>query len=117
MAKTETFGLHHRVNAVQGRKNGDLEGLVLQQILHLSGKKAEYVYIRTAQELEEVLDQFYDSNYRYLHISCHGNPKEMALTLDTTGLLQIRDDGQPILKNRRLFVSACAVVNKNLPKR
>lgn len=89
---------------------------MLQKILHLSGKEAEYVYIRTAQELEEVLDHFYDSNYRYLHISCHGNAAEIALTLDTLDFSEFGRMAQPVLKNRRLFVSACAVVNKDLAK-
>jgi hypothetical protein len=52
-----------------------MEGQNLQQILHLSGKEAEYVYIRTVKELEEVLNQYYESNFRYLHISCHGNDR------------------------------------------
>lgn len=93
-------------------RSGHLEGQILQQILHLSGKEAEYVYIRTAKELEEVLDQFYDSNFRYLHISCHGNDREIALTLDTLKFAEFGEIVRPALKNRRLFVSACSVVNK-----
>lgn len=93
-------------------RSGHMEGQILQQILHLSGKEAEYVYIRTAKELEEVLDQYYESNFRYLHISCHGNDREIALTLDTLDFPKFGELVDPILKNRRLFVSACSVVNK-----
>jgi len=117
MAKTKPSVFIIESMRFKDEKNGDLEGLVLQQILHLSGKKAEYVYIRTAQELEEVLDQFYDSNYRYLHISCHGNPQRNGADAGHTGLLQIRDDGPAYTKRtEELFVSACAVVNKEFAK-
>jgi hypothetical protein len=93
-----------------------LEGRVLKQILSLSDKKAKYVYIRTAKELAEVLDQFYDSGFRYLHLSCHGNAKEIALTLDTLTFVELARFMEPILDGRRLFVSACSVVNEDLAR-
>ena len=49
------------------------EGRMISQILRLNDKKSEYYYIRTKRELKEVLDIFYDSKFRYLHISCHGS--------------------------------------------
>src|SRR5258708_36248933 len=116
MAKTKPSVFIIESLRFKDEKNGDLEGHVLQQILHLSEKEAEYVYIRTAQELEEVLDHFYESNYRYLHISCHGNTREIALTLDTLDFSQFGTMAQPVLKNRRLFVSACSVVNKEFAR-
>ena len=100
----------------EDERDGDLEGHLLQQMLHLSGKDAEYVYIRTARELEEVLDQFYESKYRYLHISCHGNRDELALTLDTLQFSAFGKMAHRALRNRRLFVSACAVVNRDFAK-
>src|SRR5229473_4394611 len=60
------------------------------------------------------LDRFYDSKKRYLHISSHGNPKNVCLTLNT---LTFRDFGslaKPYLYKRRLFFSACEVVNQSL---
>jgi len=114
MAKTKPSVFIIESLRFKDEQRGNLEGHLLQQILHLSGKVAEYVYIRTAREFEEVLDHFYDSNYRYLHISCHGNDSEIALTLDTLDFSQFGRLTQPVLKNRRLFISACDVVNHKL---
>lgn len=41
----------------------------------------KYIYIRTEAELSMALEEFKFSNYRYLHISCHGSDS-IALTLD-----------------------------------
>jgi len=45
------------------------KGKAISQMLALSGKECLYVYIRTRAELEAVLEQFWDSRYRYLHLS------------------------------------------------
>ena len=49
-------------------KNNMYEGKVLSQILELNGIESEYYYIRTKQELDEIVDKFEDSGYRYLHL-------------------------------------------------
>lgn len=53
------------------------EGKMLSHALRLSGKEPIYFYIRTRRELDEVLDFFEDSSYRYLHLSCHGSANSM----------------------------------------
>ncbi len=91
-----------------------LEGKILRDILALSGKRTEYIYIRTKKELKTALKQFYATQNRYLHISCHGNPKSVCLTLDEIGLEEFCELARPKLSNRRLFFSACEVVNEEL---
>jgi hypothetical protein len=49
------------------------EGQIISDILRLNKKQSKYYYIRTKKELRAVLDKFRDSNYRYLHLSCHAN--------------------------------------------
>lgn len=92
------------------------EGKLLTDILRMSRQiEVEYLYIRTRKELAVALKRFHDSNKRYLHISCHGNPAELGLTLDDVPFDEFVDDLAPHMDNsQRLFFSACSVVNENL---
>ena len=92
-------------------RNHRFEGRIISDILALSGKQCEYRYIRTKRELAEVLQQFSSSNYRYIHLSCHGGDNSVYTTLDR---IPFRDFGHliaPHIKKRRLFVSACSATN------
>lgn len=91
------------------------EGEILSQMLKLSGKeKTKYFYIRTERELDEIVDLFDESNYRYLHISCHANGKEMATTFDPVSYAKLGQMLAPCVKGRRVFVSACEMANDTL---
>lgn len=88
------------------------EGVIIQQILTLSDSlPVKYLYIRTEAELSMALGEFKDSGYRYLHISCHGSKNSIALTLDHLDFEDFVPIIAPYLNNRRLFFSACSVVN------
>lgn len=97
-------------------KNERFEGLFLSQILHLGNKKSIYYYIRTKKELKEVLKLFKESNYRYLHLSCHGDPTSIRTTLDPVRFSELNKLIQPYLERKRLFISACSAVNDNLAR-
>jgi hypothetical protein len=90
------------------------EGQLIANILDLNLIPSKYYYIRTKREILKVLALFDASNYRYLHISCHGSRTHLHLTLDD---LTFSETGN-ILKNhlpkRRLFLSACQATNENL---
>ncbi|RSC93096.1 hypothetical protein [Tenacibaculum singaporense] len=60
----------------------ELEGEFISQILHLSNIPSKYYFIRTEKELIEVLNIFKKSDYRYLHISSHGEKTSLDLALD-----------------------------------
>lgn len=95
--------------------NKRFEGRILHDILRLSGKESEYWYIRTWKELKEkVFQRFFDSGLRYLHISCHGNEDTIALTLDEVTFAEFGEEAKHYLDERRLFFSACQVVNRKL---
>jgi hypothetical protein len=64
-------------------------------------------YIRTAKELSELILEFRDSNFRYLHLACHGNAKGIQFTYDYIPLEQLASIVAPALHDRRLFLSAC----------
>jgi hypothetical protein len=91
------------------------EGRILRDILTLSGKKVEYWYVRTWKEVtEEMFQRFYDSGLRYLHISCHGNDGTISFTLDDIPFEEFGKEVKHYLYERRLFFSACEVVNQAL---
>lgn len=92
------------------------EGKFLSHILKLAGRQVQYFYIRTRRELEEVLDRFEDSNFRYLHISCHANRNGVELTLDDLGVKELGQLLSPYLQTRRIFFSACEIATPRLAK-
>lgn len=87
------------------------EGRIISEILALSGKRCEYVYIRTRRELEAVLQQFSASRFRYLHLSCHGGGDNLHTTLDAIPFKEFGQLLAPHIAKRRLFVSACSATN------
>ena len=97
----------------EDEKGGLFEGQFLSDILNLGGKETIYYYIRTKAELIAVLDIFYESKYRYLHFSCHGGNSAIHTTLDEITFLEFGDLVEFCLLKRRLFLSACSVVNRN----
>jgi hypothetical protein len=97
-------------------KDKTFEGEILSKILALSGKTCEYYYIRTQRELGHVLKLFALSGYRYLHLSCHGSSTGMATTLDSLTFPELAQLATPHLDGRRLFISACSMVNDRLAR-
>lgn len=95
-------------------ENNRQEGAVLSHMLRQHGKKPIYCYIRTRKELEEMATEFRKSNYRYLHLSCHGSAQRLELTYDR---VPFRDFGSIFgtsLNKKRLFLSACAATTQLL---
>jgi len=92
------------------------EGEVLAAVLRMCGKQPLYYYIRTKAELELMAKLFYVSNYRYLHISCHGGKSSLSTTLDGVDYEEFATIFAGRLKNRRLFVSACSAGNSRFAK-
>ena len=84
--------------------------------MRMNDHNVEYMYIRTKMELEESLYLFQDSGSRYFHRSSHGDAKNIGLTLDRIPLPEFGDMMRPFLRHRRLFLSACQVVNDDLAR-
>jgi len=91
------------------------EGKVMADILNATGKRwCEYLNIRTKIELEWAVDRFAKSDHRYLHLSCHGSETSMSTTLQTLSFAELGAILKPVLNERRLFISACSMVNSKL---
>jgi len=87
------------------------EGRILCDILRMCGKEPKYFYFRTELELVELVTLFRNSQYRYLHISAHGNATGISTTLGEITYARFAEIFDGHLKNRRLFLSACSVGN------
>jgi len=92
----------------------EFEGVIISKILKLSKITHKYFYIRTKSEFEHLLNEFVKSNYRYLHISCHGNENLIATTLDRINFKELGNLLRDKLNGKRLFLSSCESTNKNL---
>lgn len=90
------------------------EGKVIYQSLLMSGKKPLYHYIRTCDEFEHFINEFEDSEYRYLHISCHGNQNGLSTTLNDLPRDEFVKIVGPVLDYRRLFLSTCLATTRLL---
>lgn len=100
----------------KNESNEMFEGKLLHQILNLHNKKCIYHYIHTKQELIKTIELFHQSNYRYLHFSCHGGQKHMVLNSNVIPFEELGKILRPKLKKKRLFISACNMVNDKLAK-
>lgn len=97
--------------------NGRFEGSFVAHILRLHGKAPQYRYVRTREAFEEAIGEFGESNYRYLHISSHGEPEGLATTnQDEIDFDELAEMLKPHMKGRRLFLSACSTVHEDLAK-
>jgi hypothetical protein len=92
------------------------EGEIISRTLRLSGKKPHYSYIRTRDEFEALVKEFGDSDYRYLHVSCHGNTNEFYLTTEMIPAEEFVGILAPHMKGRRLFLSTCLAANDTFAK-
>lgn len=97
-------------------KAGFFEGVRLAQILRLGGRNPKYYYVQDERELELLVPVFRQSNYRYLHFSCHGDEQGFFLTNGPIGFDRFAEIFGETLKLRRLFVSACQSGQEELVK-
>lgn len=101
--------------SLDDERAGRQEGEILSRMLKLSGKRhTKYYYIRTERELDEIIDLFEESEYRYLHISCHAGRTSMSTTFDDISYKELGKKLAAVLEGRRLFVSACEMSNERL---
>lgn len=97
---------------------GRLEGDTISHLLRLHGKSPEYRYVRTRSQFIEAVEQFASSNYRYLHISAHGNHHGLCTTnLEEINYGELGDLLAPSLEERRLFLSACSMVHDDMARK
>ncbi len=98
----------------ENEQNGYFEGEVISKILNFSDIEHKYYYIRTKSEFVHLITEFKKLNFRYLHISCHGNSSSLATTLESIPFNELSFILQNVLDRKRLFISACSATNDKL---
>ncbi len=93
----------------------DKDGRILHDILNVCRIQNEYHAVNTKEEFIETISKFKESEYRYLHLSFHGNTTGFALSNETfitnsnfSGIISNN------LEKRRIFMSACETGNFDL---
>lgn len=99
------------------RADDYLDGESLSEILNLSRIPTEYKWVDTKQDLEKALKDFNKSKFRYLHISCHADETGLEINGDEILNHEFQIMTKDILKDKRVFLSACKGANKNLASR
>lgn len=99
---------------LEDEQNDRYEGQIISNILKFADIEHQYHYVRTKIELEHFVREFARSGYRYLHISCHGNRQSISTTLESVTLEDLSLILETSLDKKRLFMSACSVVNRTL---
>ncbi len=84
------------------------EGEIISRTLRMLGKELYYVYIRSRQELEQIVTEYARSSYRYLHLSCHGKEEGFRTTLDFINADESAKIFSVVKGKRRLFLSSCS---------
>ena len=97
-------------------ENARKEGEIISRTLRLSGKAAEYTYIRTRHEFEAFVKEFGDSPHRYLHISCHGATGILYTTTDMIPAKEFAEILAPYVNGRRVFLSTCLAADDTFAK-
>jgi hypothetical protein len=112
ITKPETFIIESL--SMENEKNNVMDGKMLYDVLKLYGKNPLYYYCRTTRELRKFADEYRNSGYRYLHLSCHGSNEGISLTLDNLTFDDFAEIFEGKLDNRRLFISGCELGNQKL---
>jgi hypothetical protein len=88
------------------------EGQRLADFLRLAGKQPHYYYFRTRAELPNLLALFKQSDYRFLHVSCHASMDAVATTTEQMSYADFASELAGFLPLRRAFFSACELGNE-----
>jgi hypothetical protein len=80
---------------------------MIYRSLRMSLKEPLYHYVRTVTEFEHFIGEFAKSDYRYLHISCHGSKHGVSTTLGRMTNAEFAKIVGPKLNEKRLFLSTC----------
>ena len=95
--------------SVEDEVHERFEGRILRDILKLCGKQPAYIYCRTKSEIETAAGMFRLSGYRFLHVSAHGSTSALFTTLEEIPNAEFNHVFKGLLRNRRVFFSACEI--------
>jgi hypothetical protein len=111
--------MHPEVFIIESLREQDhlesrLEGNLIAQLLKMGGRSPIYRRVESYQQFIDAISEFETSQYRYLHLSCHGNESCLEFHFGIMTFEQFVELIHDKLANRRMFVSACNAVNSRL---
>jgi hypothetical protein len=93
------------------------DGFTISEILKLSKIECIYKYAHTKQDFVAFIKEFEESDYRYLHISCHADKSGFEIDGGEMTNEEISVILNKSLNDKRLFLSACEGANRDLASR
>lgn len=87
------------------------EGEMIKKILESGGRHPKYKYVLTKNDFIEAIQEFGKGNFRYLHLSSHGNKNQLCFEFGNMDFLDFGKYVNPYLEGKRVFISACEAVN------
>ena len=87
------------------------EGEIIDKILQMGERVPIYRYVHNREEFQLAIREFGERNYRYLHISSHGNPDFFGFEFGEMYFNEFHGLIHNSLKDKRVFISACELVN------
>ncbi|HCS41010.1 MAG TPA: hypothetical protein DIW44_15700 [Anaerolineaceae bacterium] len=98
---------------IESLQQGDFrEGILIKKILKLGGRNAKHKYVISKNDFLDAVQEFESLNYRYLHISSHGNKNQLFFEFGGMDFLDFGRIVNPHLEGKRVFISACEAVNE-----
>ena len=94
--------------------NDRLEGELISKILKMGGRKPIYHFVKTKEQFISKINEFESSQYRYLHLSCHGSSNSFEFYFGAMYFNNFINIVHNKLENKRIFISACKAVNEKL---
>jgi hypothetical protein len=90
------------------------DGENLHEILELSNIQSIYKEVHDKAEFIAAMDDFKESNLRYLHISCHADMDGIEINGEEITNLELSKIFKNKITNRKIFLSVCKGGNRNI---
>jgi hypothetical protein len=112
--------MKYGIYIIESLKSADLkpdeqfDGEILDDILKVCGIQHEYEHVGTISDFKQAIENFNNSDFRYLHLSCHADYEAIKLGDEKVSYEDLSLLFKGTLNKKRVFMSACKAGNSNL---
>ncbi|MEZ8718907.1 hypothetical protein BCT47_25640 [Vibrio splendidus] len=100
---------------IESLRRGDFfDGENLSEILGLSDIENIYREVNTISDFKNAIVDFKESNFRYLHLSCHADMDGIEVNGKEITNINLSEIFKGNVNKKRIFLSACKGGNRNL---
>lgn len=96
------------------RSDDYFDGENLKDILELSNIECEYRDVETIDDFTQAVEDFRNSQLRYLHLSCHADMDGIEINGEEISNKELVLIFKGNISKKRLFLSACKAGNRNM---